>query len=378
MTNFNVAMKQGAELHRLGRLQEASRAFQAAAALDASNPLPVLRQARCLRELGDAAGAEQAYRGLVGTHPDYPPGWSMLGVFLKDEGRYDEAIDVLTRSLSLEDNPEVRNTLVVSLTKSGRDEDARAEGLRNLVEKDRRVVAAFGASRWAGASIGRPRAPLSRRTPHKNIIAFSLWGDNPAYIHGAIVNARIAPHIYQGWTTRFYLDGSVPADAVNELRKAGAQIVRVDAPQLQPVRPMWRFLVSDDPGVDWFICRDADSRLNCQELLAVEDWLRSGASFHVMRDHLYHMELVLAGMWGGAAGVLPNIGERLLADNRYHGNRFADQAFLAEQVWPLIRESVVSHDSVFGFHNARPFPDAYRLDRPTHVGGAVKKMPHWR
>jgi hypothetical protein len=68
-------------------------------------------------------------------------------------------------------------------------------------------------------------------------------------------------------------------------------------------------------NVDWFVCRDTDSRLNCQELLAVEEWLRSGQPFHVMRDHIYHMELMLAEMWGGAAGVLPNLRARALANS---------------------------------------------------------------
>jgi hypothetical protein len=59
-----------------------------------------------------------------------------------------------------------------------------------------------------------------------------------------------------------------------------------------------------------------------------------------MRDHIYHMDLMLAGMWGGKAGVLPNLRQRLLAMPKYFNNRFADQSFLMNEVWPLIRDDV--------------------------------------
>ena len=130
--------------------------------------------------------------------------------------------------------------------------------------------------------------------------------------------------------------------------------------------------------MDYFVCRDADSRLNVQEFVAVDAWTRSGLRFHLMRDHVYHMELMLAGMWGGVAGVLPNVREWLLAAPDYFDNRFADQAFLMDMVWPLIKQDLCTHDSVYGFPDGVDFPGEYRLPGAIHVGGAVKSMAHWR
>ena len=208
--------------------------------------------------------------------------------------------------------------------------------------------------------------------PQRNIIAFSLWGKDPTYLQGAIANARIAPNIYYGWTTRFYCDNSVPADTLAELKRHHAQIVLLEDPAWQRIKPMWRFLVSDDPNVDYFICRDADSRLNCQELLAVEDWLRSGKPFHAMRDHVYHMELILAGMWGGMAGVLPEVRTLIFGHPQFFNSRFGDQAFLMNVVWPLVRDQMLVHDSYYRFHGSVEFPPGYCLPRPIHVGGAIK------
>ena len=151
----------------------------------------------------------------------------------------------------------------------------------------------------------------------------------------------------------------------------------MDRPEHARTRPMWRFLASDDPGINVFVCRDADSRLNAKELLAVTDWLASGKSFHVMRDHIYHHELILAGMWGGRAGVLPEIGDLLSRAPQYFDNRFGDQAFLADVVWPLIAQDAKVHDTYYRFPDGTAFPDGYDLPGKIHVGGATKTMPHW-
>ena len=39
----------------------------------------------------------------------------------------------------------------------------------------------------------------------KNIIAFSVWGDNPVYTRGAISNLVLRERHYPDWTYRFYL-----------------------------------------------------------------------------------------------------------------------------------------------------------------------------
>lgn len=363
---YSQSMAVGHRRRREGRYVEAAVAFTDAELNRPGDRDALLLLATCLKQAKKYDEAIDAFRLLLDKNPNFAQGWSLFGVLLKNLDRFPEAITALETSLRLQDDVDTRNTLVVSLYRANRHDKALDEGQRNLELKDRNVVAAFKADpAW------QLRASRCSDAA-KNVISFSLWGTDPIYINGAIVNARIAPHIYYGWTTRFYCDSSVPEAAVVELKKAGAQIVWMRDPALQAIRPMWRFLASDDPDVDRFICRDADSRLNCQELLAVDEWCRSDKNFHVMRDHIYHMELMLAGMWGGKAGVLPKLRERLLTDRRYFDNRFADQAFLMNEIWPLIRGDVLSHDSYYSLNGSRPFPGEYRLPRPVHVGGAVK------
>ena len=78
----------------------------------------------------------------------------------------------------------------------------------------------------------------------------------------------------------------------------------------------WRFLVEDDPDVDIYLVRDADSVINVKERWAVADWLNSGKAFHVMRDNPQHSELMLAGMWGAHRGNIGGMRKRIEAASR--------------------------------------------------------------
>ena len=55
--------------------------------------------------------------------------------------------------------------------------------------------------------------------------------------------------------------------------------------------------MADDPSVARFLIRDADSRLNLRENAAVHEWIESGYSFHIMRDHTAHFVPINGGMF---------------------------------------------------------------------------------
>ena len=62
---------------------------------------------------------------------------------------------------------------------------------------------------------------------------------------------------------------------------------------LSLVFPMiWRFLPILDSQVSHFMSRDLDSVVTQREVDAVEEWLKSNKSFHVMRDHPNHEVII--------------------------------------------------------------------------------------
>ena len=50
--------------------------------------------------------------------------------------------------------------------------------------------------------------------------------------------------------------------------------------------------------VDLYVSRDLDSRLSDREHAAVQEWIKSNKSIHVMRDHIMHDFAMVGCCWG--------------------------------------------------------------------------------
>jgi len=199
----------------------------------------------------------------------------------------------------------------------------------------------------------------TQATPQK-LIAFSLWGDNPTYLIGALRNSELAAKLYPDWTCRFYCAQDMSPEFLNQLRsQPNVQVV------LMPPKPdrggaFWRFLAAEDAHASHVLFRDTDSRLSQREVAAVNDWIASGKLAHLMRDHPFHWPPIMAGMWGCQGGALTGWQARTAAyaNTTTYGS---DQAFLADVVYPYIKTQCVIHDD-WGLSEAsldvRPFPTA--------------------
>ena len=62
----------------------------------------------------------------------------------------------------------------------------------------------------------------------KRVISFSLWGNNPKYIHGAVINSRLVKEIYPGWEAWFYVGKSVDDNVKEELIRQGSKVIEMD------------------------------------------------------------------------------------------------------------------------------------------------------
>lgn len=192
----------------------------------------------------------------------------------------------------------------------------------------------------------------------RKVISFCLFGSDPIYVQGALRNAELVPEIYPGWTARFYMGSGFPLGTAEELHRRGAEAIPCQG------NPMLaRFMVNDDPGVERFLVRDTDSRLNLREHAAVQAWISSDKPFHVIRDHPGHRVAMPGGLWGGKARI---VGMQKLLDgwkgNKAAGGRMViynnDQIFLRDCVWPLVKGDCLQHDFCCRdtFREAEPFP----------------------
>lgn len=184
------------------------------------------------------------------------------------------------------------------------------------------------------------------------------------YCVGAVRNSELIHEIYPDWRMYIWIDDTVPADIRVQLEQNGA-IIRQPDKKTMPNGMFWRFLIADEPGVERYLVRDTDSRLNLRERVAVDTWIESGRDFHVMRDHPHHAMPIMGGMWGararaikgGMAKLIRNFAAQSIPYTRESAYGI-DQTFLMRVIWPMAKRSVLQHDSCtrHRFPGSVPFP----------------------
>lgn len=319
-----------------------------------------------LYSAGDCESAVKLLKSLQEEFPEDSDVPENIGVMLRQLGKKEESVEYLLTAHRM--SPEkfnVCDALAHCYQGLNQPENVQKFGRLSLELKD---SLAGDADSWPIPDCSPPEFDYNNRD--RNIISFSLFGDNVRYLHGAQRNAELAADLYPGWTCRFYCDPKVPKKVIKKLRDLDCQIQMRPAPKNFYEGLLWRFEVIDDPTVDRFLVRDCDSVINIKERVAVDEWLASDKWFHMMRDYGSHTELVLAGMWGGISGVLPPLKDLQKDFNPgTAATRTYDQHLLRSMVWPTIRQSVLIHDSVFtGCLGSVPFPACGKLPPNRHVG----------
>jgi hypothetical protein len=178
------------------------------------------------------------------------------------------------------------------------------------------------------------------------LISFSLWGSNPKYTVGALRNAELAREIYPDWICKFFVSTNVPRNIVDELSSYDNVVISIKGGDAGWESMFWRFETSYDQNVYASIFRDSDSRLSYREKYAVDEWLSSDKTFHIMRDHPYHRFPILGGMWGFKYNLKYPMRE--LLDSFDKKNRYGtDYEFFIQKLYPLIQDDKIVHDPYF-------------------------------
>lgn len=144
----------------------------------------------------------------------------------------------------------------------------------------------------------------SFRGAHQYVISISLFGprENPVFQWDqsfVLLRQFLAEmkEIYPQWILRVYHDQTIPKDRICRIECEYPQVDFCNANALMELGDIaayvpgkiWRFLPIGDPSVDVMLSRDLDSPLTRREFQAVDQWLQSNRSWHVMRDHPNHV-----------------------------------------------------------------------------------------
>ena len=239
--------------------------------------------------------------------------------------------------------------------KLGDDVLARKWGEKALFTKDLTV----SCNKVEEVPRQRPHS-FNPNTRLRNIVSYSLFGEDRFYQECAVVTARILPYIYPEFTGRFYCSSTIPKSVIDALTAAGSQ-VKIDVyKETHPYSGlMWRFLPFDDPEVDIVLVRDVDSPITLRERAGVDLWLKRDAPFHVMRDHIQHTAPILAGLWGGFTRLLPPLRPSIFHYQQENTSRYAAQNYLRYFVWPRIRMATLAIDSIYTLRETVDFPPAF-------------------
>ncbi len=196
-----------------------------------------------------------------------------------------------------------------------------------------------------------------------NYVAYSLFGDNPKYLVGALENAKRVPEVYPGFMAAFCVDAkTVPHVTVHQLKDLGAVVFAMQETLVQN-KMLWRYLMIDSPSAEVVLCRDADSRITQREVAAVMEWLASPRGAHVMRDFPLHTSPIMGGTFGIKKASFPglHIAGLWREYKRQHPDwtNPNDQIFLGRVLWPIIKRNVMEHDEFNKWPNTQRFPRAF-------------------
>lgn len=219
-----------------------------------------------------------------------------------------------------------------------------------------------------------------------HLITFSLFGDNPLYCVGAVENARLAKEIYSNWVARFYVAEDVPEQYVSKLKDYDAEVIICQRKSSYDGLN-WRFRPFSEEDVEFWISRDCDSRLSWRERRAVDEWMRSSKSVHLMRDCHNHGYTIMAGMFGVNNQLFHSRYGKLNLDVDQAHNREDDQTILHSYVWNKVIYDHLCHDH-WSHHKPIGVPTtqsedhvdhnkAYGVGLVNYVSGDVRRqLPH--
>lgn len=277
---------------------------------------------------------------LADGQPDNARFQRQLIVTLNNMKRYDEAIPLAAKFIEQHgEDLTILDVLKVANFHTGNAAEAVRYGQRGIELRD---VEACRLPR--NMIFSEPSSPPSGA----NIISFSLWGAQPFYNYGAMINLMLSRSIYPGWGCRFYVGADVPTACVNFLADHGAEVRKIED-EYPGVGLFQRFLVMNDRSVGRFLVRDCDARLSSAEADLVRQWIDSGYPFHTVRDHVLHSELMIGCLWGGRTDCGIDIVALMRSyfgavPNARHGH---DQFMLGRLLWPLIRSRCFVHDKYY-------------------------------
>jgi tetratricopeptide (TPR) repeat protein len=351
-----------------GRFADAQKAIEKELLREPGEPLLLAHLAAIRMEVGEVDQSRQdlaaaSTRAAETGHTEaqaFAELW--LGYLSNRQNRPEDAVRHFETAAALEEpSADLCGVLCQTYNRIGQPAKAKLWGARSL--RMRAFEVNVPDSMKVSGTRPRPFDPARRQ---RNVIAFSLFGQDPYYYDCALTVARSAQGIFPEFVCWFYCSQDIPQSLMQALGRTGTKVMTVAGKENSTQHPfsplLWRFLPFDDKEVDVVLVRDVDSPFTLRERAAIDLWLASDAPFLTIRDSVQHTEPLMAGMWGGFTGLLPPLAPTIARFKPQGSSRYIDQMFLRHFIWPRIRDSTLAIDSVYSLGRSVDFPA--EVDRP--------------
>lgn len=198
----------------------------------------------------------------------------------------------------------------------------------------------------------------------KVYLSYSLFGDKKNYRYGAIENCKRIKEINSDWIPIIYYSNEIDDITLKTLEQHGAELI-FGGKRIGYEALMWRYKPFYDKDNSLIMVRDCDSKITQRECLLIDEWMRSDKPFHLMRDHLHHAELIMAGMFSGHSDYFPRKINLLSSDYIY--DRWLDQENL-RKLYKEINNKCFVHDTFYKIEPWALKPSLNSWSETEHIG----------
>ena len=184
----------------------------------------------------------------------------------------------------------------------------------------------------------------------EKIISFSLYGNLPTYINGAINNLNLIPIIYgNDWKVRFYIR-DVIKETIDLLKEFNCEIIDMNNSDIKNSMMECFTAIKKNNIV---LIRDCNNIVTYREKMMVDQFINSKKRMHIIRDHPNHKEHIMGGMYGFNCCEIDMNNLINKSELKNNSNYMSDQLFLYELIYPLFKGDMLIHDNFNNFYRER-------------------------
>jgi GR25 family glycosyltransferase involved in LPS biosynthesis len=166
------------------------------------------------------------------------------------------------------------------------------------------------------------------------VFSFCIYGSERNYYNGLLENVQIIREYFPDFEIYVYkgiCDASWTFEDVKiiETQKDGA------------INMLYRYLPLEFAEIGFV--RDADSRIYERDRWCISQFLQSSKNYHIVRDHYYHKEPIMGGIFGWKKPI--NLDFQLDREIGYS----QDMTYLKDYLYPLIKSDSLVHTNNYAF-----------------------------